>query len=351
MPLRRQIIVRMNSKDFWHSRFLFWPSGWLLLGLVMLLFPACTTRTGRATGGHLKAIPVILDTDIGDDIDDTWALALLLQSPELDLKLALGDYGKSQYRASLLAKFLQRAGRPDVPVGMGLDIEPKGGGRQDAYIKDFKLNSYPGKIYTDGVQALIDAIMQSPKPVTLICIGPAPNIAAALKREPRIAQHARFVGMDGSVRLGYGGVNQPCAEWNVKADPQALQAVFAAPWDITITPLDTCGLVQLRGDKYQRVVAGSRVADLIPNYRLWLAADPASPPEAANQHSSTLFDTVAVYLAQQQDFCVMEKLRLRVTDEGMTVIDPGAREVNVASGWRDLDAYENFLVGRLTRAH
>lgn len=42
--------------------------------------------------------------------------------------------------------------------------------------------------------------MRSPQPVTLICIGPAPNIAAALKREPRIAQHARFVGMDGSVR-------------------------------------------------------------------------------------------------------------------------------------------------------
>ncbi len=46
-------------------------------------------------------IPVILDTDIGADIDDTWALAILLRSSELDLKLVtttvtvtLGEQGR-----------------------------------------------------------------------------------------------------------------------------------------------------------------------------------------------------------------------------------------------------------------
>src|SRR5512137_889362 len=76
---------------------------------------------GRAAA-PAKPVPVILDTDIGDDIDDTWALALVLKSPELDLKLAVGDYGKPQYRARLLARFLQTAGRTDVPVGVGLDV-------------------------------------------------------------------------------------------------------------------------------------------------------------------------------------------------------------------------------------
>ena len=297
----------------------------------------------------VKPTPVILDTDIGDDIDDTWALALLLKSPELDLKLVVGDYGEAQYRARLLAKFLERAGRSDVPVGIGLDVAPRGDGRQAAWVKDYDLKSYPGKVLANGVQAIIDTVMHSPQRVTLICIGPAPNIAEALKREPRIAQHARFVGMDGSVRIGYGGAKQPCAEWNVKADPKALQAVFAAPWDITITPLDTCGLVQLTGDKYQRVrdITDRNATNLIANYRLWLAADPASPADAADHHSSTLFDTVAVYLAQRQDLCVMEKMHLRVTDDGMTVIDPQAREVNVAAHWNDLGAYEDFLVDRL----
>ena len=342
--------ARMNLAS--RSRKLAILSQWLgRLALALMLAPLALSPLRAANPSTPSATPVILDTDIGDDIDDTWALAFLLQSPELDLKLAVGDYGKSAYRAKLLAKFLQRAGRTDVPVGIGLDVEPKGEGRQSAYIKDFDLKAYPGKVLDDGVQAIIDTIMTSPKQVTLIGIGPAPNIAAALKREPRIAEHARFVGMDGSVLLGYDGAKQPCAEWNVKADPHALQAIFAAPWDITITPLDTCGLVQLNGPLYRRVCdsPAHRVADLIPNYRLWLAADPASTTNAAEEHSTVLFDTVAVYLAQRQDLCLMEKLHLRVTDEGMTVVDPKARVVNVAMHWKNLAGYEDFLVKRLTQ--
>jgi inosine-uridine nucleoside N-ribohydrolase len=321
--------------------------GLLWLGFTLTaLPPAGAAETQPAKPAR---IPVILDTDIGDDIDDAWALALLLKSPELDLKLVVGDYGEAQYRARLLAKLLERAGRSDVPVGVGLDIAPHGDGRQAAWVKDYNLKSYPGKVHTNGVQALIDTIMNSPQPVTLICIDPVPNIAEALKREPRIAQHARFVGMQGSVRVGYGGAKQPQAEWNVKADPKACQQVFAAPWDITITPLDTCGFVTLTGDKYRRVrdTTGRNVADVIANYRIWVVGDAKLPADMADKRSSTLFDTVAVYLAIRQDLCVMEKLGLRVTDDGFTVIDPQAKQVNVATRWKDLGAYEDFLVERL----
>jgi len=323
--------------------------GLLWLGCTLAFLPARADETNLAKP---VPIPVILDTDIGDDIDDTWALALLLKSPELDLKLVVGDYGEAQYRARLLAKLLERAGRTNVPVGVGLDIAPLGESRQAAWIKEYDLKSYPGKVLTNGVQAIINTIMNSPQPVTLICIGPVPNIAEALKREPRIAQHARFIGMDGSVRLGYGTAS-PCAEWNVKADPKALQAVFAAPWDITITPLDTCGLVTLTGEKYGRVrdATDRNVADLIANYRIWVTNQPTLAADMADHHSTTLFDTVAVYLAIGPDQCAMEKLNLRVTDDGFTVIDPQARPVNVAMKWKDLGAYEDFLVERLAGKH
>lgn len=295
-------------------------------------------------------IPVILDTDIGDDIDDTWALGVLLKSPELDLKLVVGDYGRAPYRARLLARFLERAGRSDVPVGVGLDIEPRGEGRQAAWAKDYDLKKYPGKVRADGVQALIDTIMQSKQPVTLIGIGPMPNIAEALKREPRIARHARFVGMQGSVRVGYDGKRTPAPEWNVKADAKACQAAFTAPWNITITPLDTCGLVTLTGEKYRRIRDSQDhiAADIVANYRAWAATDSALPPNLADERSSTLFDTVAIYLAVQQDLCAMEKLDIRVTDDGFTVIDPQAKQMNVATSWKDLGGFEDWLVERLT---
>lgn len=65
-------------------------------------------------------IPVILDTDIGLDVDDVWALAHLLNCPELDIKLITTCTGDTTYRAALVAKMLEVAGRTDISIGVGL---------------------------------------------------------------------------------------------------------------------------------------------------------------------------------------------------------------------------------------
>lgn len=317
-----------------------------LLGAALAGLPlAWPSLSAQSASG--KAMPVILATDIGDDIDDTWALGFLLKCPELDLKLVLTEYGKPQYRARLLAKFLQTTGHARVPVAIGPEAEPRGEGGQAAWVKDYDLGAYPGRVYPNGVQALVDTIMQSSEPITLICIGPLPNVAAALAREPAIAKRARFVGMDGSVRLGYGGAKNIAPEWNVKAAIKAAQQVFSAPWDITITPLDTCGLVTLEGERYQRLLqAANPVASaIIQNYRLWSRSN--NGQDAAEHRSSVLFDTVAVYLAFTQQLCKMERLGIRVSDEGLTLIDNQAKLLNVATEWISLDQYRDFLVNRL----
>jgi len=324
---------------------------WLLTCLslaagALCLGSGCSASAAARPGPKAGKTPVIFDTDIGDDIDDTWALATLLKSPELDVKLVVGDQGKTHYRAKLIAKLLQVAGRTDIPVGIGAG-KTGGGGKQEAWVKDYDLKAYPGTVHADGVGAIINTIMASDEPVTLIAVGPLPNLLEALRREPRIATKARFVGMHGSVRRGYGGKAKIDAEYNVRANPKACQAVFTAPWDITITPLDTCGLVHLRGAKFAKVrdCRDPLVAALVENYRLW--AKKKTKQELAA--SSTLFDTVAVYLALAQDLCKMETLPIRVTDDGKTVIDEsGGKPMRVATDWKDMAAFEDFLVQRLT---
>jgi inosine-uridine nucleoside N-ribohydrolase len=194
---------------------------------------------------------------------------------------------------------------------------------------------------------MIDVIMGSPQPVTLICIGPMPNVAAALEREPRIVQRARFVGMDGSVRLGYAGAKTPCAEWNVKSNPAAAKKGLSAAWDITITPLDTCGLVTLDGVRYQRILQarGAVATTIVENYRLWSKA--GKKESEAEQHSSILYDPVAVYLAFSRRFCKMERLGIRVTDDGLTVIDDQAKHMDVATEWISLEGFRDLLVERI----
>jgi len=297
-----------------------------------------------------KRIPVILDTDIGTDIDDTWALVMLRNSPKLDLKLVVTESGDTTYRAKIVAKLLEIGQRTDVPLGIGLRL-PDDPAPQAPWVEGYSLTDYPGTVYEDGVDAIINTIMNSPDPVTLLCIGPVPNIADALEREPRIAQRARFVGMHGSIRRGYNGRAEIDAEYNVKAYTEACQKAFAAEWDMTITPVDTCGLIRLAGERYQRVRSCRTplAQALVENYQVWAASRVSHHRFDPTCESSVLFDTVAVYLTFAQDLLVMEDLGIRVTDDGYTMIDDQAKVVHCATEWKDIAAFEDLLVERLTR--
>ena len=306
------------------------------------------------TNSSSERIPVILDTDIGSDIDDTWALIMMLKSPELDPKLITTETGNTTYRARIVAKILERAARTDIPIGIGIHLSDESG-PQSAWIKDYEISRYPGIVYRDGVKSLVETIMNSSEPITLICTGPLTNIAAALEVEPKIAEKAKFVGMHGCLRKsppGYGGGKGGIvAEYNVRADPKACQKVFSAPWDITITPLDTCGFVRLKDEKYRAVreCKDPLIRDLMENYKIWLKHRGGDWLKKFESQSSILFDTVAIYLAFSDDLLVMEDLGVRVTDDGYTIIDREARTVHCAVEWKDLSAYEDFIVERLTQ--
>ena len=246
---------------------------------------------------------------------------------------------------------LEIAGRTDIPIGIGLDPgDIKKGHEQDQWVEGYELSSFSGTVYDDGVKAIIDTIMDSSEPVTVLAVGPLPNIAEALKREPRIAQHARFVGMHGSVRRGYDGKPEPDPEYNVVTFVKEAQVVFNAPWDMTITPLDTCGIVKLSGQRHKKVLGSNDplARAVIENYRIW-AKNQSIAPSSVDRGSSTLFDTVAVYLAQSTELVKIERLGIKVTDGGYTAIDQKAKKIDCATEWKDLGAFEDFLVARLTK--
>jgi inosine-uridine nucleoside N-ribohydrolase len=299
-----------------------------------------------------RRIPVILDTDIGTDMDDTWALAYLLRCPELDLKLVLTDTGDTRYRAKIAAKLLQIAGRTDVPVGIGRSGTMGEAERNlDPWVRRYDLGKFPGHIVEDGIGALIDTVMRSPDPVTIIAIGAVPNLAEALTREPRIAAKCRFVGMHGSFDVGYGGVGPAAAEANVRGDPAALRTVLAAPWrDILLTPLDTCGRVSLSGNNYARIWGSMDdpvLRAVIESYCIYAPRVSWMECDFFATRSTTLFDCVAVYLATSEQLVEVEPVTFRVTDDGFTIRDPHGARARVALRWKDQPAFEQLLMERL----
>lgn len=293
--------------------------------------------------GQSGRIPVILDTDIGDDIDDTFALAMVLKHSRFDVKLITTTHGSAEYRAKLVCKLLEVAGRTDIPVGLGAGGKA-GGEKQLEYVADYQLADYPGKVYEDGVQALIDVVKQSDEPVCILAIGPLETVAEALTREPALAGKSMFVGMHGSVRISYNRQPPAGCEWNVWSAIKPAQTALHAKWRETrITPLDTCGVVRLDGENFGRLLASEDklMHAVLENYRIHQKAGSVNDLKS----STTLFDCVAVYLADPAvtPLYEIEELPIVVTDGGMTVIDASGQKMQVATKWRDLKAFRDLL--------
>jgi inosine-uridine nucleoside N-ribohydrolase len=166
--------------------------------------PSCSAeRSAPATDSQIaRAEKVIIDTDIGDDIDDAFAVALALRSPELEILGITTTFGDTESRARLLDRLLGEAGRADIPVAAGPPTAPKTTFTQLRYAQGgrFARASHP-----DAIHFLLDEIRRNPGEVTLLAIGPLVNVGAAMDKDAdTFRKLKRVVMMGGSIYRGYG---------------------------------------------------------------------------------------------------------------------------------------------------
>lgn len=297
-----------------------------------------------------KKIPVILDTDIGVDIDDTWALGMLIRSPELDLKYVLTGQDDTVYKAKLTAKFLDVTGRSDIPVGIGIQTSDKYQ-CQEAWLKGYELSDYPGKIYEDGIDGFIETVMASDEKVTVLAIGPVLNIARAIEKEPRIIDKIRLIGVLGSIYKGHDPVNLvPCSEYNIRCHIKEAQQVFNSGMEIILVPLDVTAHIVIDGERYQRILRARENGDpvitaILENFDEWMITHNCTYYKT---QSTSLYDTVSVYRAIADDLLVTEDLPIYLEDDSFTRINPEKGVMmNCAVEWKDKEGYYDFLTARL----
>ncbi len=312
---------------------------------------------------------VILDTDIGDDIDDAFALALLLESPEIKLLGITTAFGDTELRARLVERYLSAVGRGDIPVGAGVETPATNHFTQAEYAKRgatslgdicmtrlVSVSQMPipkrekdrydacEKDRHDAVGFILRSAKDYPGEITLIAIGPLFNEQAAIARDAATFRKLkRVVMMGGSVYRGYdggtAGAAPPSPEWNIRCDPAGARALLASGVPVFMMPLDSTQIHLTPRELGTIFSHGSPLSDqLTLLYHQWTGVEAWGMP--------TLFDPVAASYAIRPELCPTKPMHLEVDDQGFT--KPGTGEPNVQVCLKsDEQGFREFLLKRI----
>ena len=302
--------------------------------------PVCSAQAPPPPPVYHKAPPerVIIDTDIGDDIDDAFAVALALRSPELQILGITTTFGNTETRAKLMDRFLAETGHPEIPVAAGVPTPPKSNFTQRRYAEN---NRYAKPTHADAVTFLLDQVRSNPGKITLIAIGPLMNVGAAIDKDSdTFRKLRRIIIMGGSIKRGYGDLGfgsptPPQPEWNILNDIPSAQKLFAAGVELFVMPLDS---TQLKMDEVKRAFLfsqGTAITDALTLlYHQW------------GQETPTLFDPMTIAFLVNPSLCPVEPMHIRVDAQGFTRPDPGPPNAQVCLE-SNPDAFFRFYLGRI----
>ena len=294
---------------------------------------------------------IIIDTDIGDAIDDPFAIALALRSPELDILGISTAYGDTEGRAKILDRMLGETGRENIPVAVGVATAPlrSDDSSASAYVLDQRRYGEGGHFsrpsHPHAVEFILNQIHRFPGEITLVTIGPLPNIGALIDASPEAFRKLkRVVMMGGSiepVKPDYGNAPpaKPIPEWNIMLDISAAQKLFRSGVPLYVMPLDSTAHLKL--DEVKRTILfahGTPLTDALTLlYHQWNAAGGVTP---------TLYDAMTITYLLNPQLCPVQPMRIRVDGEGFTRVEGGTPNAQVCLH-SDADAVLRFYMQRL----
>jgi len=300
--------------------------------LVCLLCVGSWAQSGRQK--------MIIDTDIGDDVDDAFALAFAVRSQEFQILGVTTTFGDTETRAKIADRFLAEVGRTDIPVLAGRPTATNNPMSQRHYADDAR---YTRSSHGDGVEFMLDQVRKYPGEITLIAIGPLMNVGAAIDKDlATFRKLKRIVLMGGSIRRGYADLGYtppvpPSREWNILNDIPAAQKLFTSGVPLYVMPLDS---TQLKLDEVKRAFLfsqGTPVTDaLAVLYHLW------------SQETPTLFDPMTLVFAVKPELCPVQPMHIRVDDQGYTREEPGTPNAQVCLNSNSEDFFQ-FYLKRMSR--
>jgi purine nucleosidase len=309
------------------------------ISLPLLLLCASRSLMSQVSASSGAQVPekVIIDTDIGDDVDDAFAIGLALASPEIQIVGITSSWGNTALRAKMLDRFLCVTGRADIPVASGVKTESKIEFSQAAWARQGI-----GNVHPDAVAFILEEAKKFPGQITLIAIAPLTNVGAAIDKDPKaFALLKRIVVMGGSVRKGYDAADStgPDAEYNIRSDIPAARKLFASTVPIFLMPLDST-MIPLDEVMRERLFTKSTpLTDTLSLlYQQWTRSYLRTTP--------TLFDAVPVAYVIRPELCPTTLLHIDIDDKGYTREGSGPKNIH-ACLQSDTQEFLHFYMPRL----
>ena len=287
---------------------------------------------------------IIIDSDIGDDIDDAFALGLALSSPEFDIVGVSASFGDTPTRAKMLDRMLGELGRGDIPVAMGAPA-------------NVNLTAFTQRRYAEGgafarashpsaVDFVLDQARKYPGEITLVAIGPLPNIGAMIDKDPAAFRKLkRVVIMGGNIRTmtdpyGVAAPIAPHPEWNIKNDIASAQKLFTVGVPLTVMPLDSTANLKFHEVARTALFAhGTMLTNILAGlYYEWSAATRSPTP--------ILYDPMTLASMLEPSLCPLTPMHITVDEAGNTRETPGAPNAQVCLH-SDADAFLRFYVKKV----
>jgi inosine-uridine nucleoside N-ribohydrolase len=273
--------------------------------------------------------PILWDTDIGSDVEDSFALALILASPELELRGVSTVSGDTQVRALMACRFLTMTGRRHTAVAAGMAPQPKGeisptGLYRYYYHPDVLFNRTTRPVKESAVDFLYSKLKAQQGKITLVAAGPLTNIARLISEKPECKPWIRKIVF-------------PMDEATVRSDVKATQAVFASDIPILVLPRHLTDILTLDQGGLERVFLPGTALSLQVQamFQLW------------DKETPGLTDALAVALCLDEGFCQWKETRLELDDKANLRMAKDQANARVATAV-DRDRFVKWYIDRLS---
>jgi inosine-uridine nucleoside N-ribohydrolase len=291
---------------------------------------------------------VIFDCDLGGDIDDAFAVALLLTSQEEFEILGLCmDHGNTPGRGQVAAKMLYETGMDGIPVYLGRhtstvvgeDTRLEGKAIQFMWAEGFDAVQPQAQ---SAVDFMIESLNANPGEIILFTVGPVDNMADIIDKDPEALKKAKkVVSMFGSIDVGYDG-GAISAEWNVRGSIDAAKKFMNSGADILLAPLDVTDHVILDNSYLTSIFnRQTPLTDALGAlYALWYRHE-----DWAVQ--AKMFDGVAIGMVLWPELFNTREAFVYVDDQGFTRVDP-SKSPNCTIGVQiEADKFLNLMTRKI----